>query len=79
VAAVPIIQVNPDDPRFQPGAYVTDGTKLYEVSEHDGTVLSLLNCKTLYHLRISRLEVARNYLLVRAAPSCPDRLDSQAA
>jgi hypothetical protein len=70
------------DPRLQCGAYITDGTELYEVLRHRpggfgggvaGAVL-LENCRSLCAVQLHAARIRSACRLVRAAPDprCPD-------
>jgi hypothetical protein len=71
------------DPRMQPGAYITDGIDLYEVTGMQrgpgvmgvSTVrISVENCRNLRCLEFLPDKVRSAFELVKAAPvgSCPD-------
>lgn len=74
------------DARLQPGAYITDGIDLYEVSGTQqgpgvmgvSTVRILVeNCRTLRSLEFLPDKIRYSFELVKAAPvcSCPDIVD----
>lgn len=73
------------DPRLEAGAYVTDGTELYEVIQHrpggsgGGVAGSVLveNCRTLCAVQLLAMRIRSACRLVRSAPDprCPDVLD----
>lgn len=63
------------DPRFLPGAYITDGEELYYVRRSSNMpvppgprVLVVEDCKTMTILELDFTRVARRCRLVRAAP-----------
>jgi len=75
------------DPRIQPGAYITDGIDLYEVTgTHRGpgvmgmsTVrITVENCRTLQCLEFLPDKIRGAFDLVKNAPACswPDVLEA---
>jgi hypothetical protein len=74
------------DPRLQMGAYITDGTELYEVIGHQRgpgvmglrTVRILVeNCRNFRGLEFLPEKIRATFNLVRQPPSawCPDRFE----
>jgi hypothetical protein len=58
------------DPRCQVWAYVTDGKRLFEVTEHASAyAVTLEDCSTGQTVSLTERGVIANYELVRAAPS----------
>jgi hypothetical protein len=74
------------DPRLQPGAYITDGRRLYEVVRRRagthaggfamGCVL-VEDCRTLSAAQVLAQRIRSAFRLVRPAPDprCPDLVD----
>lgn len=66
------------DPRQQPLAYVTDGTRLYEVrcAQFMGMVRQVMleDCKSGAIRAVPAQQIASSWLLVRAAPEAPDTI-----
>lgn len=76
------------DPRLEAGAYITHGPYLYEVMgrERDENrsltgMYVLEDCKTGDEQLATALSIARNYVLVKAAPvsGVPEHLDRELA
>ena len=73
-----VAAVEPDtDPRLEPGAYVTDGTNLYEVAgvRSGAKVMGvaavrvvLENCRSLSRVEFLPDKIKRSFRLVRGAP-----------
>jgi hypothetical protein len=74
------------DPRMQPGAYITDGIDLYEVTGMQrgpgvmgiSTVrISVENCRNLRCIEFLPDKIRSAFELVKAAPigSCPDVIE----
>jgi hypothetical protein len=74
------------DPRMQQGAYITDGTDLYEVTglQRGPGVMGLAtvrilveNCRSLSDVELLPDRIRGHFRLIREAPSgiCPDRVE----
>jgi hypothetical protein len=63
------------DPRLEPGAYVTDGKRLFEVREIDGTGIVLEDCRDGGVIRHTLGWTLFALKLVRGAPHAPEVLD----
>jgi len=76
----PLIPVNYSDPRLQPGALVTDGTRLLEVQKAGGVqgATIVLDCKTDVRSQVRAWDVIQRWRLVREAPSAPDLIPEEA-
>jgi hypothetical protein len=63
-----------NDPRLQPGAYITNGQHLYEVREQDTArnLLAVQNCKDDGVMTMTPWMVRGQYRLVQAAPTVED-------
>lgn len=60
-----------DDQRLAPGAYLTDGFRLYTVMSHDRMGVLLENCASGCKLSILPASIG-SYRLVKPAPAAPD-------
>jgi hypothetical protein len=74
------------DPRMQPGAYITDGIDLYEVTgmqRGPGVIgistvrISVENCRNLRQLEFLPDKIRSAFELVKPAPigACPDMIE----
>jgi hypothetical protein len=64
--------VNPNDARLQPGCYLTDGTRLMEVTRAEPGTIYLLNSLTEVRSQIKPWEIVHSWRLVQLAPASPD-------
>jgi hypothetical protein len=62
------------DPRQQPGAYVTDGYRLYMVLTSNDREVSVENCQTEFRVKLAPIALLA-WKLVQAAPAAPDYVD----
>lgn len=75
------IAVDPNDSRFQVGAYISDGVDLYEVVDTVSVPqfmsapnrrIVVENCRNEARLQFELPKIADSFELVRAAPNVPD-------
>lgn len=64
------------DKRMQPGAYITDGIRLYEVLQNADGMIALQDCRTMATTRVLATWVAMAWQLVREAPQPPETVEA---
>lgn len=59
------------DPRTQPGAYIHDGTHLFEVVDRPNGSVTMENCKTEERFTVTVGKVLTGFRIVKPAPKAP--------